>query len=194
MTALWGGGGLYERWAAYLDAWAAGQPVDPAGPPQLAADAFPGDTWQRLADRITEALSRRLRSWADALTRGVAEARDEFGVARALGHARWGLRTIRALAGHRGLPPDLRQRLLEVVDQQVRSAQQAIEDQIEAMRRGGADRTAVEARLRTVRLHTLTVVTGEEPADTPDAARAWTVDPAPARRRVILDRSDHRPR
>jgi hypothetical protein len=179
---MWGGGGgQYDIWATFLERWAAGEDVDASGLPLLPPEAFTGDTWERLLNRINQAISRRLRLWAEALARAMNTAGDEFGVARALTQARDGLRRIRVLAAHPHLPPDLTTRLADLVDAQIRASQEAIERSVETMRRSGADRAAVEARLRTVRENSLlAVVSG------PAAMPAWAVDPsAPSRRRVI---------
>jgi len=179
---MWGGGGgHYDIWAAFLERWAAGEDADASGLPPLAPEAFTGDTWERLVNRINQAISRRLQAWAAALGRAMGDARDEFGVARALTQARDGLRTIRGLAAHPHLPPDLTARLTDLVNSQIRASQEAIERSVETMRRAGADCGAVEARLRTIRDNSLLgAVSG--PATSP----AWAVDPsAPSRRRVI---------
>jgi hypothetical protein len=185
---VWANGGLYNDWVTFLDRWRAGEPVDPGGLPALAPEDFTGDSWERLVNHLTAALSQRLQSWADALTRALGASADEFVVARALTHARWGLQPIRALAGHPGLPADLTVRLLDAVDTQVRSAQRSLEDSVERMRRSGADRSAVEQRLRTVRDNALTGSGGPVAGGPPVGADAWAADPsATPRRRVILD-------
>jgi hypothetical protein len=185
---VWASGGLYQQWAAFLDRWGAGEDVDPATLPPVSPEDFTGDGFERLANRLTAAVSRRLGAWAKALNNGMAAA-DEFTVARALGHARWGLRPIRALAAHDGLPAELSARLLAAVDDQVRSAQQSLEDQVERMRRNGADRQAVEARLRTLRDNAVTTVTTESPAGGPAARPGeWSAEASTStRRRIIVD-------
>ncbi len=184
---MWAGGGLYDRWVAFLQRWGAGESTDPASLPPLRKEDLPGDGWERLVNRLCTAISLRLQSWADALTRAVAESRDEFEVGRALGQGRGDLRQIRALAGHPGLPADVRDRLVDMVDRQIRSVQQGLDDQVGDMRRAGVDRRAVEARLRTVRDNPLTVLVGDDPASSERGGVAlWSVDPsAPSRRRVI---------
>ena len=185
---MWGGGGHYNAWAGFLERWGRGEQLDPATLPSLRREDFQGDSWERLTNRISEALSQRLNGWQEAVTKGMTGATDEFGVARVLGHARWGLRPIRALAAHPGLPSELAEQLLAAVDRQVRSAQESLEDQIERSRRAGLDRRAAEALLRIVRDNDLTVVTTEDPADTGQrGVAAWAIDPAAqSRRRVIL--------
>lgn len=180
---MWGDGGIYQRWAEALDRWQAGEPVDLAALPEFAPGDLPGDGFERLANRVTAALSRRLQVWADALTRSLSHAADEFAVGKALVEARQGLRPIRALAAHDRLPAELASRLLELINAEIRSAQQALEDQVEAMRRGGADRRAVEARRRTIRDSSLSTVVAEDPAA---GTTGWLADPAtPPRRRII---------
>ncbi len=185
---MWGGGGLYQTWASFLERWAAGERLDPSSLPALRVEDFTGDTWSRLADRLSDALSRRLVAWAATLTAGLGEARDEYGVARALANGRLGLAPIRALATHSGLPPDLAARLLGMVDSQVDSAQKSLEAEVDRMRRRPeVTRDAVEARLRTIRDNPLTLVSQKPPLAV--AGRdAWYVDPSsPSRRQVIVN-------
>jgi len=119
---MWGGGGAYNAWADFLERWGAGERVDPAGLPCLNPADFKSDSWMRIVDRCTGALSDRLQRWGDAVNRAIAAARDEFGVAQALTQARDGLRAIRALPTHPGLPADLAARLGELVDRQDRKS------------------------------------------------------------------------
>ncbi len=185
---LWGDGGRYQRWADFLDRWGHGEPLDPAHLPPLHPEDFTPDSWQRLVDRISDALSTRLQTWADVLSRELGHAPDEFSAARALGHARANLRSIRALAGHPALPSDLGARLVEMIDSQITAVQRTLDEQVDAMRRSAVNRTVVEARLRTLRDNSLAVVVGEDatrPTDGPPDA--WAGDPAnPPRRRVVL--------
>lgn len=190
MTAIWGGGGLYQTWASFLERWAAGERLDSSSLPALRVEDFAGDTWSRLADRLTDALNRRLVAWAASLTNATAEARDEFGVARALANARLGLTPVRALATHAGLPPDLAKRLLAMVNSQVDSAQKSLEAEVDRMRRGGVSRDVVEGRLRTIRDNSLTAVSRQAaPPATATRPDAWYVDPsAPSARRIVVNR------
>ncbi|WP_422733406.1 hypothetical protein ACN26Y_21585 [Micromonospora sp. WMMD558] len=177
-------GSGYQEWATFLERWQAGQARDPSGLPTLAEHDYPADGWARLVRRITEALARRLQAWADGLLSAMDSARDEFEVARALTQARHGLASIRAVAGHPGLPERLSRQLRDAVDEEIRSAQQALEDGVEAARRAGVDDRLAQTRLRTFRDNPLTVA--DPPA--PFRADGWATDPTrPARRRVIVD-------
>ena len=182
---LWGGGGQYQAWADFLERWAAGEPADPTTLPPIAVSDFAGDGLARLSNRFTGALSRRLGSWAESLSRACAAETDEFAVARALAQARAGLLPIRALATHPGLPADFGARAKDMVDRTIRSAQDSLERQVESMLRAGYPANAVDARRRTVRDNSLTATIracGDKPVD------GWYVDPdAPRRRRVITD-------
>ncbi|MGH4020782.1 MAG: hypothetical protein ACRDT0_16465 [Pseudonocardiaceae bacterium] len=186
---MWSGGGTYNGWATFLERWGAGEATDSTHLPPLEPADFTGDTWERLVLRLTDAISRRLRSWADALTRAMAESTDEFTVGRALSQARSGLRAVRDLAQHPGLPQDLRDRLVDLVDRQVDSAQQSLEEQVDRMRSNGVDAQLVEARRRTIRDNPLTAVAATQQATSPAPTTGdWFVDPAgTGRRRVILD-------
>lgn len=178
------GGGPYEVWTDFLRRWGAGEPADASALPSLSTEDFAADQWVRLADQVGAALTRRLTAWARSLALAVQEARDEFEVGRALTQARVGLRSIRAVATHPGLPADLARMFVESVDTQVRSVQRTLETQVENLRRSGADRSVVEARLRTLRHNALTVV-----IDGADGSGGATPDPwrfrsEPSRRRV----------
>ena len=187
--SMWGGGGAYNIWVAFLDRWAAGEPADPTTLPPLIVEAFSGDGWERVVNRLSDAVSRRMQAWADSLSRAIGAARDEFGVARALTQAREGLRSVRAFTTHPGLPKNISAALLDMVDRQVRSMQDSLEEQVERQRRDGAPTTRVEARLRTIRDNALTAVTAEQaPPIAGPATVAWAGDPAaPSRRRIIVD-------
>ncbi|MGI5152317.1 hypothetical protein ACQEVC_39090 [Plantactinospora sp. CA-294935] len=185
---MWGGGGQYAAWASFLERWAAGEQVDPDTLPALEPADFPGDGWERLTNRISDALSRRLRSWSQALARSMTQSRDEFEAARALGHARWSLQPIRALAGHPGLPTELAGKLVEAVDRGVRAAQQSLVDDLDLARRAGLDERIVQARLRTVRDNPLTVLVGQPAEAGPPGPTGWYADPTrTTRRRIIAD-------
>jgi hypothetical protein len=188
---MWDTTGLYATWADFLERWGAGEQLDPSVLPQLKQEDFAGDSWERLARRLGNAVGARLNLWSQGLNRGTSEARDEFEVGRALASARLGLRTIRALAAHPGMPVELRTALLESVDRQVHQAQQTLESQVEDDRRRGVPRSAVEARLRTLRDNRLTVVTSDGTAEAPPVEAVtptWAVDPnVTRRRRVVLD-------
>ncbi|MEV4352041.1 hypothetical protein AB0J83_46910 [Actinoplanes sp. NPDC049596] len=176
-------GGHYQAWATFLERWGAGENLDPATLPPLTPADFAGDSWQRLADRITGALDQRLTAWSDTLARELPAARDEFAAARALNHARWSLPPIRALASAPAIPEELRHKLVEMVDNLVAAVQQQIDEQVQGLRSSGAPSSAIEARLRTVRDNPLTAVT-RGPHVTGDG---WGGDPtATPRRRVIL--------
>ncbi|MDT0445438.1 hypothetical protein [Streptomyces johnsoniae] len=186
MNRLWGSGGAYQAWADHLERWARGEQPAPGQLPALAPADFSAETWQRLAARLTAALSAGLQTWADALTAAVsADNDDEFAVGRALAQARHGLRGIRALAGHPGLPGDMRARLIQLVDGQVAKAQQDLERMVRRDAAAATDPHRIEARLRTLRDNSLTAVLAEDAGRQPDAA-GWDYDPAaPPRRRVV---------
>ncbi|MFJ6755586.1 hypothetical protein [Streptomyces sp. NPDC091273] len=185
---LWTSGGPYRAWADHLDAWADERvPVDPALPRLVPAD-FAAETWTRLVERIRQALDRRLHHWSRLLTAAMAEASDEFSVGRALVQARAGLREIRAMAGHPGLPADLRDRLRDAIDDQIRDAQNSLEQQVENMRRQGVDPRLTEARLRAVRDSSLVAALDAPPPAAGPDPDPWRLDPAARpRRRVITD-------
>ncbi|HTJ32167.1 MAG TPA: hypothetical protein VL738_02960 [Dactylosporangium sp.] len=181
---MWGDGGPYARWAAFLEQWSTGAPVDPAGLPALAQADLPPDGWERLGNRLTEAISLRLKDWARALTAGLGVARDEFTVARTLMQARAGLDTVRRLAAHPALPADLRDQLVAIVDRSIKSAQEQLERQVDGMRRARVPQSQVDARLRTIRDNSLTAVTAAPAAAAQPQSDAW-LGASATRRRVI---------
>ncbi|MET8683782.1 hypothetical protein ABZV77_06160 [Streptomyces sp. NPDC004732] len=189
--SYWGHGGDYHVWVDFLRRWAAAEDVHPEALPALTEEDFEGETWERLTHHLGAALDTRLQAWADRFTGALSEATDEFSAGRELTQARVGLRRIRDVAGHPGLPPELRKRLAELVGHQVEQLQQQLEEDLERMVRNGTDPRLVELRRRTLRDNPLTTVTGgaTEAAsagkDTPDP---WSHDPAaPPRRRVVTD-------
>ena len=178
---MWITGGAYHTWAGFLQRWGDGAPADPATLPPLAPEDLAGDTWERLMNKLTGALDKRLSAWSETLSRELSAAADEFAAARALDHARWGLPPIRALAAAPALPEAVRGRLTELIDNQIRSAQEQIDRQVRRMRHNGVPSAAVEARLRTVRDNPLTAVLGPAHA----TGGGWDTDPTVTPRRRV---------
>ncbi|MFG1607780.1 hypothetical protein [Actinoplanes sp. NPDC049265] len=179
---MWIREGTYHAWATFLRKWSEGAAGDPAGLPALSPADLAGDTWARLTNHLTEALSQRLTTWSGTLARELVAAPDEFAAARALNHARWGLPPIRALASAPGLPPEVRTRLLDLVDAQIRSVQEQIDQQVRQQRGPGVPASVVEARLRTVRDNPLTAVLG----DAHPTGGGWSAGPATSPRRRVF--------
>ncbi len=181
---MYGDGGAYAAWAAFLEEWSAGGNPDSAMLPPMDPRELTEDARARFGQRISEALGRRLRVWADDFSRGTGNARDTFGFELVLAQARDGLRGVRALGAHPGLPEELRARLTELVDGQVRATQEQLERQLDqAARQRGADLRAIEGRRRALRSGPLTVVSAEAPGP---AADPWLPGPgAGGGRRVI---------
>ncbi|MGW0392704.1 hypothetical protein ACWDYJ_17745 [Streptomyces sp. NPDC003042] len=197
MNSIWGHGGDYETWTRYLRDWAeagaAATEEAAARLPPLRPQDYHQDTWARFAHQLTDALDRRLRGWAQALSNALEAARDEFDAGRALVQGRTGLDAIRAFAVHPCLPQDLREQLKELVDGQITGFQQQLEAQLDRAARGGADPRSVEGRRRTLRENPLTTAgpgtPGQRQGPGPAAGGdGWSYDPAaPTRRRVITD-------
>ncbi|WP_031483654.1 hypothetical protein [Streptomyces bicolor] len=192
MSTYWGHGGAYETWVEFLRRWAAEEPVDPGALPALAEEQWPGETWERLGLHLGNALDTRLRSWADRFLAAMTAAPDEFSAGRALTQAREGLRSVRALAGHAGLPESARTRFTELVDGQIRDLQDQMERALDGLAAaGGSDPRWVERRRRTLRDNPLTALLTDAP-QTPAASAVpdpWAAQPPAAgpRRRVITD-------
>ncbi|MFE6163688.1 hypothetical protein ACFQ7F_32775 [Streptomyces sp. NPDC056486] len=190
MSGLWGDGGAYQAWVEFLRRWAEFDDVDPAGLPAITEEQYDGATVQRLTGHLGSALDRRLTSWAGKLTLAMGSAQDEFSFGRELAQARAGLQSVRAMAGHPGLPQKLRTAMTELVDRQIPQLQDQLERFIDdAVRRGG-DPRGLEERRRTLRDNALTGVLAQGPPPPATGARPdpWAYDPAATpRRRVIPD-------
>ncbi|MEU3573326.1 hypothetical protein AB0E96_33605 [Kitasatospora sp. NPDC036755] len=183
MTGLLGSGGSYRAWADFLERWARGAPEAAEGLPPLVLEDFPEDTRERFRVRVTEALTRRLQDWSDALTAALNAAPDEFGAGRALAQARTGLRAVRALAEHPGLDEEFRTRLTEVVDERIRRFQTDQEGELDRLAALDVDPGWLEERRRTLRDNPLTAVIAET---APASRDGWSYDPAaPPRRRIV---------
>ncbi|MGW5868156.1 hypothetical protein ACWFRJ_39095 [Streptomyces sp. NPDC055239] len=190
MSGLWGDGGAYGAWVEFLRRWAEFEDVDPAALPAITEEQYDGATVQRLTVHLGGALDRRLKSWAGKLTLAMGSAHDEFSFGRELAQARAGLQSVRALAGHPGLPEKLRTAMTDLVDRQIPQLQDQLERFIDDAVRQGGDPRGLEERRRTLRDNALTGVLAQGPP--PPAARTapdpWAYDPAAApRRRVIPD-------
>lgn len=179
---MWGHGGAYAEWSAFLEDWSHGKSGTDAIPNVLEQDDFATDTWVRVLTRVQDAVQERLNRWNSQLTTALIAAPDEFTLGRALAQSRGGLRSIRELCLQPGLPEDLRTRLIGQIDQQVRSLQTSLEQQAMDLRRSG-DSKASEMLLRALRDNRLDVVTTTNVPPTVE----WNPIGDTARRRVILD-------
>ncbi|MFI9602038.1 hypothetical protein ACIHCX_19690 [Streptomyces sp. NPDC052043] len=196
MTAYWGHGGPYETWVEFLRRWAAEEAVHPGALPALAQEHFPGETWERLVLHLGDALDTRLKAWAERLLQAMLAAPDEFSAGRALAQARTELQTVRALAGHPGLPESTRTSTTELVDAQITDLQDQLERNLNRLAAQGSDPRWVDRRRRTLRDNPLTaLLTGQPAASGASAptgavpvADPWAHVPADRpRRRVITD-------
>lgn len=181
MSTYWGHGGAYETWVEFLRRWSAEEAVDPAALPVLVEADLPGETWQRLALHLGDALDTRLRAWAERLVAAMTATQDEFSAGRVLTQAREGLRSVRALAAHPGLPESSRTRFTDLVDAQIRDLQEQMERSLDRLT---VDPRWVEQRRRTLRDNALTALL----ASTPTAPDPWAAPrTGTPRRRVITD-------
>jgi hypothetical protein len=193
---VWGDGGAYAAWAAYLERWQKDLgTADDALPPLAQAD-FATDTWIRLTNRLIDAINGRLRLWSDALTADLGRATSEFAAGRSLGQARIGLQTLLRLVDHPGLPADLREQLRGLVERQITSLQRSLTDSLERQAASGGPREAIEARRRTLRDNPLTAVLTAPASAAPapgapvvaPTADPWAYDPSqPPRRTLAID-------
>ncbi|WP_239590008.1 hypothetical protein [Streptomyces aureoverticillatus] len=199
--SYWGHGGDYHTWVDFLRRWSTGEDgedadLDARALPPLADGQFLGETWERLTAHLTGAVDVRLRAWAERLVRALAAAPDEFGYGRELTQARTGLREVRSVAGHSGLPAGLRTSLTELVDRHIAEIQQQLERALDDYARAGGDLAQAERRRRTLRDNPLTAATSSpapgarsSSAAPPHGTDPWqSTDPgARPRRRVIPD-------
>lgn len=187
---MWGDGGAYGAWAAYLEQFSSeATPPDGSRLPALAEEDFAPETWVRLTHRIVDAVNARLRIWATAVSTDLSRSSDEFAAGRALAHGRVGVAAVLALAEHPSLPADLREQLRGLVDTQIRSVQQSLEEQLDRIGRHGGDRLQVEQRRRTLRDNPLTAaLTGAPTVPVPGADPWASTDPTrPRTRRLAID-------
>jgi hypothetical protein len=162
--------GGYAEWADYLAGWGDGGAPDGSALGPLDPKDFASDTWRRITDRFTDALSRRLGVWHKAFAKAAAHAAgDEFEYGRALQQGRDGLVPVLGLTGDPRLPEELRSGLTTLIENKIADMQQQLERDVDRLRDRGDSARVAEARLRTLRDNPLTaVVTG---------VRAGVVDP-----------------
>ncbi|MCX4479056.1 hypothetical protein OOK44_21825 [Streptomyces cellulosae] len=188
MSRYWGHGGPYETWVDCLRRWAAEENPRLDILPRLAQEDFPAETWERFALHLGEALDTRLKAWADRLTEALLAAPDEFSAGRELAQARAGLLTVRAVAGHLGLPESLRSKFRELVDSQIKDLQQQLERRLDDLAAAnGSDPRWVEQRRRTLRDNALTATLMPSVPGAADDPWARTHAADRPRRRVITD-------
>ena len=192
---MWGDGGAYAVWTSYLHRWGADlrTPDEPL-PPLRQEDLAPA-TWVRLTNHIVDAINGRLRAWTDAFAADMGAARSAFAYGQSLIHARTGLASVLRLAGHPSLPEDLRAQLRGMVEGQIRSLQQSLDDEAADLERRGVPRADAEVQRRMLRETPLTAVLSQPPAPEPPAPGQpgtqpdpWAFDPAQRpRRRLVID-------
>jgi hypothetical protein len=189
---VWGDGGAYAAWTAFLQRWGADLRVGDEPLPSLAREDFQPDTWVRLTNHLVDAVNGRFRLWGTALTADIGRAESEFAAGRALANARVGLLSVLRLVQHPSLPPDLREQLTGMAGQQISSLQDSLERQMDRMAAGAGGRAAVEARRRTLRENPLTAVLSPPtpvgpapPTAAAPAADPWAFDPTARSRRTL---------
>ncbi|MFI6652858.1 hypothetical protein ACIBI8_35295 [Streptomyces sp. NPDC050529] len=168
MTGFWGDGGPYASWGRALRAWAGEESADLAALPPLRREEFAAETWQRFIRQVLDAVDTRLLAWARRFKDAYQEAEDEFSAGRELTQARAGLRSIRTLVDHPGLPHELHCALDELFAQHIRSLQSQLEHSLEQLTRSGTDPAWVELRLRTLRDNAFTAMLDAPPAPSPE--------------------------
>ena len=180
---MWGDGGAYATWTTYVARWGADLGVSDEHLPTLGQEDFAPQTWVRLTNHIIDAINARLRLCTTALTTDMASARSEFAVGQALVRARTGLASVLRLASHPSLPEDLRGRLRGMVEQQIVSVQQSLQQDGDGLERSGWRRADADARRSTIKNNPLTGVLTSAmaaPQAAPgaaDAPPAWAPDP-----------------
>jgi hypothetical protein len=180
---VWGDGGAYATWTTYVARWGADLGVGDERLPVLGAEDFAPQTWVRLTNHILDAINARLRLCTTALTNDMASARTELGVGQALVRARTGLASVLRLASSPSLPEDLRGQLRGLVEQQIVSVQQSLQQDGDSLERSGWRRVDADARRRTIKENPLTgVLTSAMAAPQPAPGTAvtppaWAPDP-----------------
>lgn len=179
---MWGHGGVYAEWVTYLDRFARGQEAGLSLPPRIEPGDLDSDTMARLGNHLHDALSGRIDSWVAALNRAINTASGEFALGRALAQGRDGLRSLLAFADHAPLPEELRGQLRQIVERQVRTAQESLEQDV-----GRVTTQHSERMLRIVRENRLTAVLtpptlprpvpGDSSSGSPEGAAAGFVRP-----------------
>ena len=159
---MWLTGGVYQQWADFLDRWAVGQAEATAALPAVDPATLTADTMSRLSARLSSALQARVDRWSAAFTADWQRARDDFDAARALTQARTGLRSLRALTAHPGLPLDVQKLLSDSIDRTISDLQTQLERGLDRQAAASLDRTAVERLRRVLRENALTAVLSEQ--------------------------------
>jgi hypothetical protein len=148
----------YEAWVEAIYAWRENPRHDLTQLPTLLVESLPPTAFDRLFTHIAKAQQHVMDRWSETFIRDWASARDEYAAVRVLMASRVVMARRLQLAGHPGLPEEVRQEFTEGVARDVRKLQQDLE--VIATRQSGhrIDRTATERTLNLLRANRLTAI------------------------------------
>lgn len=185
-TAARPGANPYEAWALGLKAW----PEDPSAAledlPPLAEDTFDPVTYQRLGQRLHDAISEFMDIWVDRLAAGFDSSAGAHDIARQLVDLRGRLRPRALLAEHPGLPEPIRQALREGLRADLISLQAQLErNAVQSAHTSRTDRSSADQMLIVLRQNSLLYLLPPAPHAPPPEVAATTESQPASRRRFV---------
>jgi hypothetical protein len=117
----------YGRWVNWLDGFAAGTVDSPEGLPAIDPEQLGATVTSRLAQKVGNAVNRRLDLWRQSLERELHAAREIDDLSAALQAARRRATPLRSFAQSPLLFPELRESLQSGVSKALTAGQEALE-------------------------------------------------------------------
>lgn len=150
------GASTYKTWVTTLRMWSKEPSTSLDGLPPLEDSAFGEQTYVRLADHLSSAISTMMDGWTNAFTSSWAHAvgtGDRLIIEKCLVDARRLLLPRLRLCSHRALPEEMRRTLMDAMRQDIEALQSQIEEVFTPSRDGKAvpDPTTNEEFLSIVR-------------------------------------------
>lgn len=173
----------YESWVLTIRAWSRNPQVSLEGLPELAGDEYSPAVFDRLIAHIEQAIETVTQAWLTRLQADLGRARSEFELAQSLVSSRRLLTRRLELAGHPGLPQELRRVLTEACTRDVTRMQADLEEGFrQARSESPAQAGYWDRRLDVLRTNP---ITGTLPAAQPTSVAAppppTQPSPAPSR-------------
>lgn len=119
---------VYEQWVRGLQAWAKDPMTNLDHLPSMTEESQPVAVFERLVERLSQALRTFTDSWADQLFVRLGDARDSFSQAQVMVDSQRMFARRLLLAQHRGLPQTLREALWDAAIADARSLQKELDD------------------------------------------------------------------
>jgi hypothetical protein len=171
----------YEAWVLTIRAWSRDPQVSLVGLPELAGDDYSPAVFDRLIAHIEQAIETVTRAWLTRLQSDVGRAHSDFDLAQSLVSSRRLLARRLELAGHPGLPQELRTILTDACTRDITRMQDELEKGFRQARAETPAHTGYwDRRLEVLRTNPITGILPATRPSSVSAANPASSQPGPA--------------